>query len=150
MYIPRSLRNQILEWYHVILQHPGATSTKKTIRQRMNWPGLKKYVNEYVKYCKQCQINKSPRLKYGHLPVRSNTPNPWEEVCVDLKVHPGSEGLNCTAIRRKDVCHFWNYTKLGGCHFSGIVMISQGRRAPSFGCVYCDSEIKYMLFIFSL
>ena len=50
----------------------------------MTWPGLTKDVNEYVKHCKQCQINKSPRLKYGHLPVRNNIPNPWEVVCVDL------------------------------------------------------------------
>ena len=32
MYIPKSLRNQILDWYHVTLQHPGATRTEKTIR----------------------------------------------------------------------------------------------------------------------
>ena len=46
-----------------------------------------------------------------------------------LKVHPGSEGLICTVIRRKGVCNFRNYTKLGGCHFSGVGLISQGRNS---------------------
>jgi hypothetical protein len=38
IYIPQSLRQRVLSWYHVYLLHPGQTITEKTIRNTMKWP----------------------------------------------------------------------------------------------------------------
>jgi hypothetical protein len=42
IYIPQSLRQRVLSWYHEYLLHPGQTTdkNKKTIRNNMTWPGL--------------------------------------------------------------------------------------------------------------
>jgi hypothetical protein len=84
IYIPKPLRKQVLQWYHEMLQHPGATRTERTIRQHMTWPGLSTDVEEYVKHCRKCQICKNPRQKYGKLPVKQFEGNPWDTICVDL------------------------------------------------------------------
>jgi hypothetical protein len=40
IYIPQSLRQRVLSWYHEYLFHPGQTRTEKTIRNTMTCPGL--------------------------------------------------------------------------------------------------------------
>jgi hypothetical protein len=40
IYIPQSLRQRVLSWYHEYLLHPGQTRTEKTIRNTMTYPGL--------------------------------------------------------------------------------------------------------------
>jgi hypothetical protein len=40
IYIPQSLRQRALSWYHEYLLHPGQTKTEKTIRNIMTWTGL--------------------------------------------------------------------------------------------------------------
>jgi Integrase zinc binding domain len=40
IYIPQSLRQRVLSWYHEYLLHPGQTHTEQTIRNTMSWPGL--------------------------------------------------------------------------------------------------------------
>jgi Integrase zinc binding domain len=40
IYIPQSLRQTVLSWYHGYLLHPGQTCTEQTIRNTMTWPGL--------------------------------------------------------------------------------------------------------------
>jgi hypothetical protein len=44
IYIPQSLRQRVLSWYHEYLLHPGQNRTEKTIRNTMTWPGLTQYV----------------------------------------------------------------------------------------------------------
>jgi hypothetical protein len=40
IYIPQSLRQRVLSWYHEYLLHPGQTRTEKTISNTMTWPGI--------------------------------------------------------------------------------------------------------------
>jgi hypothetical protein len=40
IYIPQSLIQRVLSWYHEYLLHPGQTRTEKTIRNTMTWPVL--------------------------------------------------------------------------------------------------------------
>jgi Integrase zinc binding domain len=40
IYIPQSLIQRVLSWYHEYLLHPGQTRTEKTIGNTMTWPGL--------------------------------------------------------------------------------------------------------------
>ena len=34
--------------------------------------------------CHTCQTTKKTNIKYGHLPVKNNTGQPWDTLCVDL------------------------------------------------------------------
>jgi hypothetical protein len=40
IYIPQSLRQRVLSWYHEYILHPRQTRTEKTIRITMTLPGL--------------------------------------------------------------------------------------------------------------
>jgi hypothetical protein len=40
IYIPQSLIQRLLSWYHEYLLHPGRTRIEKTIKNTMTFPGL--------------------------------------------------------------------------------------------------------------
>ena len=50
----------------------------------MYWKGIWHTIRSYVKNCKKCQVNKHHKHKYGKLPTKLVTTNPWEALCVDL------------------------------------------------------------------
>jgi hypothetical protein len=66
IHIPKTLRKQVLSWYHTALQHPGIQRTEGTTCSHLIWPGLNKDVENHIKSCHQCQKCKDPRKKYGH------------------------------------------------------------------------------------
>ena len=84
IYIPQSLRQKVLSWYHEYLLHPGQTRTEKTIRNTMTWPGLTQDVERLCSTCPVCQLTKRERKKYGLLPPKTAESDPWVMVCVDL------------------------------------------------------------------
>ena len=84
IYVPPRLQQRIVAWYHEYLAHPGQTRTEATIRQQFYWPNIRQHVEQYCKTCKQCQLCKKQRKKYGHLPPKEAEANPWERVHVDL------------------------------------------------------------------
>lgn len=84
IYVPLSLRERIISWYHQFLVHPGRTRMEATIRQNFTWPGLTPQVDNYCKTCHECQLFKKQRKKYGHLPPKQAESSPWTTVCVDL------------------------------------------------------------------
>ena len=67
-YIPNSIVSTILNWYHLTLGHLGASRLEKTLRLNLYWPGLSSEVVKHVRTCHTCQISKTIRKKYGHLP----------------------------------------------------------------------------------
>jgi transposase InsO family protein len=84
IYIPQSLRQRVLSWYHEYLLHPGQTRTEQTIRNTMTWPGLTQDVERFCSACPVCQLTKKERKKYGLLPPKTAESDPWVMVCVDL------------------------------------------------------------------
>ena len=82
--VPSTVQSRIVSWYHEYLAHPGETRTEATIRQLFTWPGLRSTVQQYCTTCKQCQLSKKIRRKYGHLPPKTVTSTPWQRVDVDL------------------------------------------------------------------
>jgi hypothetical protein len=84
--VPISLQARIVAWYHEYLSHPGQNRTEQTIRQHFTWPKLRQQVEQYCKTCKNCQMNKRQKKKYGHLPAKQPDaiPVPWKRVDVDL------------------------------------------------------------------
>jgi Integrase zinc binding domain len=84
IYIPQSLRQRVLSWYHEYLLHPGQTRTEKTIRNTMTWPGLTQDVERLCSTCPVCQSTKRERKIYSLLPPKIAESDPWVMVCVDL------------------------------------------------------------------
>ena len=84
IYVPPSLRKRIINWYHEFLCHPGETRTEQSIRTCYIWPNIATDVKNIVKYCRECQLNKKQRRKYGHLPAKQAETTPGKFVQVDL------------------------------------------------------------------
>ena len=83
--VPAALQQQIVAWYHLYLRHPGQTRMEATLRQTFWWRNLRADVENHVRTCKKCQLNKKSRKKYGHLPVKDlENIVPWNRVNVDL------------------------------------------------------------------
>ena len=84
IYVPKSLRERVVDWYHKFLVHPGRTRMEATIRQSFTWPGLTPQVEKHCKTCHECQLFKKQRKKYGHLPPKVAETQPSSRVNVDL------------------------------------------------------------------
>jgi hypothetical protein len=101
IFIPKVIRNPVIDWYHKYLFHAGATRTKETIRKTMTCPRLTRNVQSHCKTCNLCQFNKKTRQQYGKLPVKMAEATPWEIVQVDLigpwkvKTPSGTKTLRC-------------------------------------------------------
>ena len=60
-YVPKILRQPVLDWYHHFLCHPGTTILAATIGQTMAWIGLVQDAKVHVKTCTICQKSKKAR-----------------------------------------------------------------------------------------
>ena len=83
IYVPKSLRKQILSWYHEMLCHPGTNRMVQTIQHGLNWPSLVTDTKLFVATCRSCQLGKKRRHKYGLLPMSESILKPWHTLCVD-------------------------------------------------------------------
>ena len=84
IYIPDSLKNRVMDWYHTYLVHPGSTRMLNSIQTLMHWHGMRKDVDKFVTTCDVCQRCKKQKKKYGHLPPKQAETTPWKRVNVDL------------------------------------------------------------------
>ena len=84
LYIPATLQQRVIEWYHEYLCHPGENRTEETIRRTMTWPELRAQVRVFCRTCRKCQLCKKARKKYGQLPAKTDINlKPWQRVDVD-------------------------------------------------------------------
>jgi hypothetical protein len=76
--ISKTLQERIIAWYHEYLAHPGMTRMEATLRSTMTWPNMRKDIEQYVRTCRKCHLNKQIRKKYGELPLKQAEPAmPW-------------------------------------------------------------------------
>ena len=73
-----------VEWYHVVLGHPGEKRLDQSIKGRYFHPQLRKKCENVVKNCEFCQRHKRPGRGFGLLPEREVKVAPFEEIAVDL------------------------------------------------------------------
>ena len=120
IYIPTSMRETTLNWYHHYLNHPGGDRLGNTIKQVCYWKGLSNQAKQFVKACKICQQHKRKR-KYGHEPAKTiEELVPWRTVHIDLigpysitakQTQPGGEikevELKLTAMTMVDPATGW-------------------------------------------
>jgi hypothetical protein len=98
IYVPVSLRNPILQWYHITLVHPGIKHMQATLKEHFCWPGVDAAIEELVRTCPTCQKCKIKAVKkYGKIPLPINHKlAPWEEVHIDL-IGPWDVHYNSTS-----------------------------------------------------
>jgi hypothetical protein len=58
IYLPETLHDTTIAWYHEVLSHPGITCLYNTITANFHCPLLAKSIEEYVKTCHTCQLMK--------------------------------------------------------------------------------------------
>ena len=64
------MKAKILRESHdsVLGRHRGMNKTYAAIREHYNWPNMRGEVEEYVKWCPKCQLNKALRPR-GKAPM---------------------------------------------------------------------------------
>ena len=82
--VPTDLQQNVIEWYHTTLCHPGIHRTEETIRQHLWWSTMRNDIGKYLKKCKTCQKHKKTYKQYGKLPEKVVEDIPWQRLCVDL------------------------------------------------------------------
>ena len=70
VYVPISLRQKLIEWFHDLLRYSGTDGLYYTIAQHFYWKGIKKQLAEFTKTCSECQKYKiTAQKKYGKFKV---------------------------------------------------------------------------------
>lgn len=93
--VPFSLRLDILHKAHEEFGHPGVNKTIQLITPQYYWPNINDDINNYVKHCHICQINKKKRQKrFGLLQEVPPTDQPFE--CLSLDTVGGFNYYNST------------------------------------------------------
>jgi hypothetical protein len=96
-----SLKLNILQQYHdsVLGGHRGMNKTYEAIKVYYHWPKMKEEVEEYVKWCEMCQLNKM--LRPGNkaaMEITSTAKHPFEGWALDI-VRPSMETISGNKYR---------------------------------------------------
>jgi hypothetical protein len=85
--ISPEIKRQILYEYHdaPLGGHRGMNKTYRAIKDNHSWPNMKQEIEDYVKQCKSCQVNKVLGPK-GKAPTEITTTatRPFEKCCLDM------------------------------------------------------------------
>ena len=83
IYVPTTMQQRLVEWYHLMLCHPGEDRMEATIAQHFTFDGLRAMCKRVCSTCDTCQRTKRKTIKYGKLPIKVPEIVPWETLCVD-------------------------------------------------------------------
>jgi hypothetical protein len=91
LYIPDrlALKLQILSIHHDSLSagHFGQAKTYELVDRQFYWPGMRKFINEYISSCDTCNRSKSIKhLPYGPLTPLPIAEKPWSSISLDFIV----------------------------------------------------------------
>ena len=76
--VPMAARERLINWYHMILVHPGIDKQLNTMRSVFTWPKMKKDIEYHIKHCHICQMSKrTNKKKYGLLPEKLVETTKW-------------------------------------------------------------------------
>ena len=99
IFLPDSLANDAVRWYHLVLGHCGTTRLYDSIRARFYHPRLSVICKEYQ--CPDnCWRHKFNGRGIGHLAAREANAAPWQEIAVDL-IGPWKITINETELTFK-------------------------------------------------
>ena len=80
--LPKTMVKDAVEWYHVALGHPGSTRTRETILARYHSKHIRPECEKFK--CAHCEKYKTDPKRWGLLPEREVTTEPFAEIAVDL------------------------------------------------------------------
>jgi hypothetical protein len=85
--IDEESKKQILYEYHdaPLGGHRGMNKTYRAIKNKYSWPNMKREIENYIKQCKSCQVNKILR-PHGKVPMEITTTahQPLKKCCLDI------------------------------------------------------------------
>ena len=85
IFVPASLRERVMEWYHTMLCHPGQVRMEQSIKAIYYWQGMRSDIIQLIKTCDVCQrCKRTNKNKYGLLPEKEGEIIKWSRVNVDL------------------------------------------------------------------
>src|SRR5579859_4536017 len=89
VYVPAvdSIKLEILRECHdaKFAGHLGRDKTLELVSRNYYWPGMRRFVKEYVQTCEMCARNKtSRRAPYGELHPLPIPARPWQSVSMDF------------------------------------------------------------------
>ena len=101
IYVPLSMADDLVEWFHENLMHPGASRLVETIRQMFYVKGLDERSQRLVAKCPECQKSKVTAIQpVGKVPMRTErTVKPFETVRVDC-CGPWTVEVQCKRPRK--------------------------------------------------
>lgn len=79
-------RKAILKLYHdhKLGGHQGSTKTYQRIKRQYRWPNMKKDIENYVKSCQVCQLNKSGKSTKMAMVLSMPANYPFEKIYLDV------------------------------------------------------------------
>ena len=83
LFIPKHLRNFVVQQYHDQNGHMGVQKTFDSIRQKYYWPNLFKEINKYVNECTICQTRSLQKIRQP-LQETDIPPYPMAKLGLDL------------------------------------------------------------------
>ncbi|KAJ2925505.1 hypothetical protein H1R20_g11592, partial [Candolleomyces eurysporus] len=91
IYVPddQEIKKEITKTHHdePTTGHPGQQATRLLVQRTYFWPGMTRFINQYVKGCPKCQQNKINRRpsKPPLIPIEpSAEPRPFSRISMDL------------------------------------------------------------------
>ncbi|MGH7974240.1 MAG: RNase H-like domain-containing protein, partial [bacterium] len=81
--LPSQIHRAVVEWYHIMCGHIGASKLLATVSSHFHFPGIAAFIEDFCRTCQPCQVNKKVK-GCGYLPAKDAESVPWMEVCVDL------------------------------------------------------------------
>lgn len=85
--IDEEMKGKILHENHdsILGGHRGMNKTYQAIRQHYSWPNMKKEIEEYVRKCTKCQLNKALRAKKkAPMEITTTASHPFEKCSLDI------------------------------------------------------------------
>jgi len=70
MYVPKVLREKVVNWYHFFLCHPGSSRLYNTLKLNLEWPGMASRCVEHTRTCDVCQRYKKVVVNTESYPQR--------------------------------------------------------------------------------
>ena len=70
---------------HQLVGTRGTKKTFRAIKSRHTWPNMRREIEEYVKQCKFCLVNKTPKPKMkAKVEIMSTANHPFDKCYLDI------------------------------------------------------------------
>ena len=82
--VPSSLRPKLMDVSHGLFSHRGAKPLILMFKRLLHWPGVAKYVRQWIRGCQVCSRRKSPQPKRTGSMGSVYTSKPWVKLWIDF------------------------------------------------------------------